>query len=430
MAPVTIAVLAVTVSATAVAFFVLRGHAEQVEERRLGEEAQLGVIAFDSVAQEIESIVAGSNAIAVATDGDPAAFEATLRARTEMSLISSLVLLRVGVDEFRPLSEVGRRGALLPRALGPEFMQRMDEIASAGRLEIVKLATLNEGRVLGLAARAEGAGDYLVYAELLLPEVLSITGSSETPDVRYALYVDEELESSLILSNSDALPIEGRRVTRSLRLGNERPLFVFASNESLAGAFATALPWARSGWGWPSRPSWRASSTQRSAAPARRSTWFTISSRRTPSSIGARSAIVACSRMPTISSSSRTWTESSRRSTGRLGNSSAKELIGRRFEELVAPSSLDAARRARERKVAGEVEATTYEGLRNTPSLYHGVDSRSSSGSDEPGAPCPDAMIDLICSIPRIARRHARVADRLEVLSCRWLGSLPSSVRP
>ena len=323
VAPVTIAVLAVTVSATAVAFFVLRGHAEQVEERRLGEEAQLGVIAFDSVAQEIESIVAGSNAIAVATDGDPAAFEATLRARTEMSLISSLVLLRVGVDEFRPLSEVGRRGALLPRALGPEFMQRMDEIASAGRLEIVKLATLNEGRVLGLAARAEGAGDYLVYAELLLPEVLSITGSSETPDVRYALYVDEELESSLILSNSDALPIEGRRVTRSLRLGNERPLFVFASNESLAGTFATALPWARSGWGWPSRPSWRASSTQRSAAPARRSTWFTISSRRTPSSIGARSAIVACSRMPTISSSSRTWTESSRRSTGRLGNSSA-----------------------------------------------------------------------------------------------------------
>ena len=249
MAPVTIAVLAVTVSATAVAFFVLRGHAEQVEERRLGEEAQLGVIAFDSVAQEIESIVAGSNAIAVATDGDPAAFQATLRARTEMSLISSLVLLRVGVDEFRPLSEVGRRGALLPRALGPEFMQRMDEIASAGRLEIVKLATLNEGRVLGLAARAEGAGDYLVYAELLLPEVLSITGSSETPGVRYALYVDEELESSLILSNSDAFPIEGRRVTRSLRLGNERPLFVFASNESLAGAFATALPWGTLGLG-------------------------------------------------------------------------------------------------------------------------------------------------------------------------------------
>ncbi|MFQ5426562.1 MAG: putative bifunctional diguanylate cyclase/phosphodiesterase [Gaiellales bacterium] len=37
------------------------------------------------------------------------------------------------------------------------------------------------------------------------------------------------------------------------------------------------------------------------------------------------------------------------------------ELVGRRFEELVAPEYRDRARRARERKVAGVVDTTTYE---------------------------------------------------------------------
>ncbi len=356
--------LVAALTATGVGFYALRAHAEAVEGQRLDEEAQLGVAAFNSFAQDVESIVSGGLAIAVATDGDGAAFETALAPRVRTTAVSSLALLHVGDDAYRPASEVGRREALLPRQLPEQFARRIDEIAEGGGLDLVEVAELEEGRAIGLAARASDDSPYLVYAELLLPEVLSLTAGADNGDARYALYFGDEVEESLVLTNATKLPIEGRRVTRMLRLGNQRPLLVFSTGESLAGGFTTNLPWGVLGVGillslfvTSLLEATRRRHVQAAALVADLE-YASAELDRSEERYG--SLFQNANDLVFMTDTSGTFEAINDAAEQLLGYSS-EELIGRHFEELVAPELVERSRDARERKLRGEIDVTTYD---------------------------------------------------------------------
>ena len=166
------------------------------------------------------------------------------------------------------------------------------------------------------------------------------------------------------MSNTDDLPIEGRRVTRSLRLGDERPLLVFATDESLAGAFTNTLPWGVLGLGLALSMIVAAlvESARRRTDQAltlvqdleRKNAQLDRSEERYRSLFENANDLV-------FVTDTRGVFRAVNRAAQELIGYSAEELIGRRFEELVAPASLAEARSARERKISGKVETTTYE---------------------------------------------------------------------
>ena len=130
-------------------------------------------------------------AIASATDGRPDAFEEALTSRVRTSALSSVVLLRHVDDQFSTLSEVGRRQPFLSDEINHSLRDRLAEIVAGGGLRLVELASVEEGRLVALATPA-GESDFVVYAELLLPDVLVGAPTSVTPGVLYALYFGEE----------------------------------------------------------------------------------------------------------------------------------------------------------------------------------------------------------------------------------------------
>ncbi len=143
------------------------------------------------MAQGIESVILEAAAIASATDGRPDAFEEALTSRVRTSALSSVVLLRHVDDQFSTLSEVGRRQPFLSDEINHSLRDRLAEIVAGGGLRLVELASVEEGRLVALATPA-GESDFVVYAELLLPDVLVGAPTSVTPGVLYALYFGEE----------------------------------------------------------------------------------------------------------------------------------------------------------------------------------------------------------------------------------------------
>ncbi len=356
-------VLVLGLGLTAAGFAVLTGHARAVDERRLAEEADLGVAAFSSVAQGIESVILQAAVIASATEGSPEAFESALTSRVRTSALSSVVLLRRVDDQFSTLSEVGRRQPFLSDEVNHSLRDRLAEIVAGGGLRLVELASVEEGRLVVLATRA-GETEFVVYAELLLPDVLVGAPTSGTPGVLYALYFGDESASALAVTNAADLPIEGRRVTESLRLGLETPLLVFSTEKSLAGAFTLSLPWVVLGGGMILAALMALlvqASVRRQARSLALSADLKQASVRLNRSEQRYSNLFENANDLLFVTDTDGKFQAVNRAAQRIIGYTAEELIGQHFEDIVAPEHLPRARTARERKLRGDTAMTTYE---------------------------------------------------------------------
>jgi diguanylate cyclase (GGDEF)-like protein/PAS domain S-box-containing protein len=350
--------------ATAVAFFTLQAHVSHVEERALREEAQAGARAFDAVAQDIESLAAGAGAIATAVDGDPRSFETVLAPRLRTSFASSLALLRLTGLELEVIAQAGRREAALLQGARPETDIQLREAADSTRLRLVELTGDGEATMIGFAAGASTDSPYVVYVELLLPEVLALASEPAEDGIHYALYVGPESFETLAVSNTRELPITGRRVTETLSLGSESPLLVYATDRSLSGAFTTALPWAALGLGLGLaailaalvEAATRRSSRAKGLVTDLEYATFQLSDTQEHY----RALFENASDLVFITDLDGTF---------RAVNPAAKDLLGyeidevrgRRFEDMLAPGSVERASEARQAKLAGEADATTYD---------------------------------------------------------------------
>ncbi len=239
---VTVLVLVFAAAATAAAYVVGHQHVAATEERLLEEQALQGTTAFESVGQQIESIVAASGAIAEASDGDPTAFIEAMTPRADQTLLSSVVLLRVDGPEVGTIAQVGRNDAVLLPGLDARVLGRIREIAAAGTLEVVELTTLAGDRVLGFAAPANPGSEYVTYAELVLPEVLVET-SDVTPDVGFAVYIGSREDPANLIVASHLPGAPGKRIERLLPAGDETMLLIYTATRPLASATTRALPW-------------------------------------------------------------------------------------------------------------------------------------------------------------------------------------------
>ena len=182
----------------------------------------------------------GGGTIAEATNGNPQAFRRAMDQRLAASFLSSVLLLRLDRTP-QQLAKVGRREPILFPVLGSEGIDKLHRISATGELSLVAAQSIEGARVLGFASSPSPGSSYVVYGELFLPDVLEASTASD--GLLYAFYLDGESDESLIGSNTDDLPITGRRVTERVRLGSEQPLLVFAAEGSLTGGLAGTLRW-------------------------------------------------------------------------------------------------------------------------------------------------------------------------------------------
>ena len=240
LAPVAVLVLALTLSGTAAAFVLLREKATRDEEVALKQRSAQSTALFDTFARQVETVMLGGGTIAEATNGNPQAFRRAMDQRLAASFLSSVLLLRLDRTP-QQLAKVGRREPILFPVLGSEGIDKLHRISATGELSLVAAQSIEGARVLGFASSPSPGSSYVVYGELFLPDVLEASTASD--GLLYAFYLDGESDESLIGSNTDDLPITGRRVTGRVRLGSEQPLLVFAAEGSLTGGLAGTLRW-------------------------------------------------------------------------------------------------------------------------------------------------------------------------------------------
>ena len=240
LAPVAVLVLALTLSGTAAAFVLLREKATRDEEVALKQRSAQSTALFDTFARQVETVMLGGGTIAEATNGNPQAFRRAMDQRLAASFLSSDLLLRLDRTP-QQLAKVGRREPILFPVLGSEGIDKLHRISATGELSLVAAQSIEGARVLGFASSPSPGSSYVVYGELFLPDVLEASTASD--GLLYAFYLDGESDESLIGSNTDDLPITGRRVTGRVRLGSEQPLLVFAAEGSLTGGLAGTLRW-------------------------------------------------------------------------------------------------------------------------------------------------------------------------------------------
>ena len=246
---VTVLVVVVALGATAAAYIAADQHVEATEKRVLEERALQGVTSFESFGQQIESIVAASGAIAEASDGDPGAFVRSMESRVASTILASVVLLRLDGNEVGQIAQVGRREAVLLPAIGTASLTRLREIAERGTLEITQLSTVDGGRVLGFASPARPGSEYVTYAELALPEVMLST-ADRTPDVAFTVYAGAVEDPAKLIAGT---PVSSERSSRSIhriiKAGDEDMLAIYTPTQPLADGTTRALPWLAVGLG-------------------------------------------------------------------------------------------------------------------------------------------------------------------------------------
>ena len=103
------------------------------------------------------------------------------------------------------------------------------------------------GNYLGFATSLPGASDrFAVYAERPLPadKRASVAKNSAFSDLNYAIYLGRsEDQTSLLATDIDQLPVEGRRATVTVPFGDNTLTTVVTARSPLAGAVTAWLPW-------------------------------------------------------------------------------------------------------------------------------------------------------------------------------------------
>jgi PAS domain S-box-containing protein len=262
------ATVAVSGIAATVAVFGLSRKAVGNDDRRLLEqEAAITASAINATVGQVAGSLESAGVVATVTNGDPAAFRRVAQS-PQSAFYRSMVLLRRAGRGWTPV--VTTQPTVVDLNAPPNAVRRALDDPAPGNLVVTGLTGRGASRVLGLASRAAADPNWLVYAEVPLPEPTAGEANADEADsgfskLDFALYLDTtERPSSLVLTNSTTLPITGRRAAVVFTLGATQPeaplvgsaaargalpdapgrfLMVMSPRGHLTGGLAGALPW-------------------------------------------------------------------------------------------------------------------------------------------------------------------------------------------
>ena len=239
------------VLAGAIAGFVfLLASVEAWEEQELDDRADVLTAMFEPFAEQIETIVVAAGAVGEATGGEMDALGKAMAGRVEASVLSSVGLLRFEGGSVSLLSSVGRREPLLPGRFDERDLERLAASRGVEEIRVVRLTTIEGQRLASFVAAPGPDSDYLVYGELLVPDVFALTRAGDIEEIEFALYIGPaESPDALLISNAQELPLAGRRRVAQVELGGQAATAVIAASGSLVGGWTRAAPWLVLGFG-------------------------------------------------------------------------------------------------------------------------------------------------------------------------------------
>lgn len=215
------AILALVVAAGAVACAVLAivswSVYDETENRLLQQRTEEAAAVLEVAVGQVRAPLDAAAQVATITDGDPAAFAATVANSVgEGRLYTSAVMFRVGQAE--PVTTAGARAALLDAPA--DVRQRVASGTAAFR--VVDLLTTD--RRLGYAVTDQGASPaFVVYAERILNADPTVRLRTDEPfaQLDYAIYLGENEDRAALLGASVAdLPMSGRVARTTFPFGD------------------------------------------------------------------------------------------------------------------------------------------------------------------------------------------------------------------
>jgi len=244
---VTIAVVVVGLALTALMTWAAARAHDNNEQRLLEEQAE----EVTAVLQQAVPVVTGkaqeAARIAALLQDDPGAIADELAGDVgEQARFGTITVERAGDDA--PLVSVGVESALTAE------QRRTAATTAAATPEVVHVTGLLEGDAprIVYSAAAPTDPDVVAHAEQLLnPERITRTREGEAfVGVEVALYLGEdESTERLLLASTPDLPIEGRRTTRTIPLGDATMRLAVGPRETLGGGLLAVFPWLTAGAG-------------------------------------------------------------------------------------------------------------------------------------------------------------------------------------
>ncbi|MGH9098834.1 MAG: PP2C family protein-serine/threonine phosphatase [Acidimicrobiales bacterium] len=180
----------------------------------------------------------------VAATKSPAVFESFIRNQRASSqstqFASESLWVRTG-SGARLLANVGQPLQLVRDKQAAAFFGSLHPSTTLSVTGILPGAP----RRLGYADVLSGAGDYVVYAESLLPANprFTVPASSPFSELSYAVYLGRDERAADLLEASTATPIAGLHSVATIPLGDTFITVVATPRGQLAGGTSESLPW-------------------------------------------------------------------------------------------------------------------------------------------------------------------------------------------
>lgn len=203
------------------------GEAQRDQELAVRAEERTALIT--SIADGIRTLLETAATVAETTDGNTTAFRRAVVPRLQTTVLSSAVLMDARTQPSKRVLAVAGRTPLLVDTFDAQCWRAIRRTRREGRLGIIKADIRNGMRVLGLAAAMRPGSRFVVYGEILVPEAMRYNvGGSSSDGLEFAFYLGSESPKNVLASSTTDLPIRGHRLVRTLNLGGEPSLIVFA----------------------------------------------------------------------------------------------------------------------------------------------------------------------------------------------------------
>lgn len=210
---------------------------DRIIERRAAEAAAV----LDTAAASVADPLSSAAELVHATEGDVTDFETVMAPVVGDSQFVSASFWEVSGSRAEMRHVVGAEPLLASRPPA-EVLERLT--AGRDRLHVVDLLDA-EVPTLGFSYERAGGSRFVVYAEQQVPGS-NPQGQPDSAfaDLEYALYLDEEMPEHLVLTNEDDLPVDGRRASEVVRLGDRVLVLVVGATGLLGSWISAILPWA------------------------------------------------------------------------------------------------------------------------------------------------------------------------------------------
>jgi len=213
------------------------------EDRLLGLRAkELGLL-FTAAVVPKQTEMASAAALADATGGSVPRFRALIQSQVgPKGQFASASLWRLGGTHPAPVTIIGSA----PQITSAQAKELFARAAHSHSLTVKGLLQASEPSIAYALTTTSGRRGFLVYGETRLPvnRRSKLESNTAFSDLDYAIYLGRTTQTpNLLVTSLQDLPVDGRRASSSVPLGDRALTLVVTPRGSLGGTFFRILPW-------------------------------------------------------------------------------------------------------------------------------------------------------------------------------------------